>query len=92
MPKAIPLTALFATAAGIVIIDQITKGLANAWLIYAQPNPLLPWLNITLHYNEGAAFSFLSDAGGWQRYFFRLWLRLLVLLSLCGCGACLPRK
>ena len=70
MPKAIPLTALFATAAGIVIIDQITKGMANAWLIYGQPNPLLPRLNITLHYNEGAAFSFLSDAGGWQRYFF----------------------
>jgi signal peptidase II len=28
------------------------------------------WFNLTLQYNTGAAFSFLSDAGGWQRYFF----------------------
>ena len=31
---------------------------------------VLPVFNLTLHYNSGAAFSFLSDAGGWQRWFF----------------------
>ena len=32
--------------------------------------PLLPVLDLTLLHNTGAAFSFLSDAGGWQRWFF----------------------
>jgi signal peptidase II len=32
--------------------------------------PLLPLLNLTYVHNEGAAFSFLSSAGGWQRWFF----------------------
>jgi signal peptidase II len=31
---------------------------------------VFPWFNLTLQHNTGAAFSFLSDAGGWQRYFF----------------------
>ncbi len=33
---------------------------------------VLPFFNLTLAYNEGAAFSFLSDQGGWQRWFFAL--------------------
>lgn len=57
-------------AAVIVLVDQITKVWADASLVYGQPNPILPVLDITLHYNPGAAFSFLSDAGGWQRWFF----------------------
>ncbi|MAK45129.1 MULTISPECIES: signal peptidase II [Spongiibacter] len=57
-------------AAVIVLVDQITKVWADASLVYGQPNPVLPVLDITLHYNPGAAFSFLSDAGGWQRWFF----------------------
>jgi signal peptidase II len=32
--------------------------------------PLVPTLNLTLMYNEGAAFSFLANAGGWQRWLF----------------------
>ena len=32
--------------------------------------PLLPYFNLTYVHNTGAAFSFLSDAGGWQRWFF----------------------
>jgi len=54
----------------IVLLDQWTKGLAQAHLDYGQPQVVLPVLNFTLHYNPGAAFSFLSDAGGWQRWFF----------------------
>jgi len=45
--------------------------------------PLLPSLNLTLAYNEGAAFSFLSDQGGWQRWFFS-GLALLVSMVLVG--------
>ena len=60
----------FAVAALVVLVDQWTKALALTHLEYARPVALLPMLNLTLQYNEGAAFSFLSDAGGWQRWFF----------------------
>ena len=53
-----------------IILDQWTKSIATDTLIYADPVPVLPFLNWTLIHNYGAAFSFLSDAGGWQRYFF----------------------
>ncbi len=46
------------------------NGLQVRHLNYADPVPVLPFLNWTLLHNYGAAFSFLSDAGGWQRYFF----------------------
>jgi signal peptidase II len=54
----------------VVVLDQITKYLADSRLAYADPLPVLPSFNLTLLYNRGAAFSFLSDAGGWQRWFF----------------------
>ena len=53
-----------------IVIDQWTKSVAVAHLVYAQPVPVMPMLSWTLLHNYGAAFSFLSDAGGWQRYFF----------------------
>ena len=54
----------------VIILDQATKLLAEAYLNYRQPLPIIPMFNLTLVYNQGAAFSFLSDAGGWQRWFF----------------------
>ena len=53
-----------------IVLDQWTKWIASTHLNYADPVPVLPFLNWTLLHNHGAAFSFLSDAGGWQRYFF----------------------
>lgn len=53
-----------------VILDQLTKYIAEAELILHKPLPLFPGFNFTLMYNKGAAFSFLSDAGGWQRVLF----------------------
>jgi len=54
----------------VVVLDQATKWLAAAMLDPYRPLPLVPLLNLTLMYNEGAAFSFLAGAGGWQRWFF----------------------
>ncbi|MCW8830906.1 MAG: signal peptidase II [Gammaproteobacteria bacterium] len=54
----------------VAVIDQLTKQLAEQSLSLHQPVPAISNLNWTLMYNEGAAFSFLSDAGGWQRWFF----------------------
>lgn len=53
-----------------IAIDQYTKHIASLNLVYNESVPVLPFLNWTLLHNFGAAFSFLSDAGGWQRYFF----------------------
>ncbi|MDG2046884.1 MAG: signal peptidase II [Halioglobus sp.] len=60
----------FGMALLIVLLDHYTKGLASSGLEYGQPVSVFWWLNFTLLHNTGAAFSFLSDAGGWQRYFF----------------------
>jgi signal peptidase II len=54
----------------VVGLDQWTKGLATAQLEYGRPVVVLPVLNFTLHHNTGAAFSFLNDQDGWQRWFF----------------------
>ncbi|HMY82567.1 MAG TPA: signal peptidase II [Agitococcus sp.] len=54
----------------IIVIDQVTKLYFNQKLQLGQSIELLPVLNWTLAYNYGAAFSFLHDAGGWQRWFF----------------------
>lgn len=54
----------------ILVADQITKFLAETYLIAYQPKPLFPMVNLTLAYNTGAAFSFLSGTGGWHRWFF----------------------
>jgi len=56
----------------IIILDQITKMIASANLQMFDPVIIMPMLNFTLMHNEGAAFSFLSDAGGWQRWFFSI--------------------
>jgi len=54
----------------VVVLDQYTKVLASSELQYAIPVSVMPSLNWFLAHNTGAAFSFLSDAGGWQRWFF----------------------
>jgi len=62
----------------VIIVDQLTKLWAISALAYADPVSLMPSFNLTLMYNTGAAFSFLSEAGGWQRWFFAV---VAVLIS-----------
>ena len=54
----------------VVALDQASKLAAEHYLAYLQPVPVLPFLSLTLSYNPGAAFSFLGDASGWQRWLF----------------------
>ncbi len=54
----------------IIAIDQLSKSWVTQIFAYGETLELLPVLNVTLVHNMGAAFSFLSDAGGWQRWFF----------------------
>jgi signal peptidase II len=57
-------------AAVIVVADQVTKYAIVQYLAGGKTVVLAPFLNLVLVYNPGAAFSFLSDAAGWQRGFF----------------------
>ena len=54
----------------VIILDQASKILADHYLQYHQPVAVMPFFNFTLMYNKGAAFSFLANEGGWQRWFF----------------------
>jgi signal peptidase II len=56
----------------VVVLDQVTKFLATHYLQLHQPLLVLPGFNLTLTHNTGAAFSMLSQAGGWQRWLFIL--------------------
>ena len=54
----------------VLLVDQCTKLLADAMLALHQPVAVVPYLSMYKAYNSGAAFSFLGDASGWQRWFF----------------------
>ncbi|MCF6283374.1 MAG: signal peptidase II [Candidatus Polarisedimenticolaceae bacterium] len=54
----------------VIVADQISKKFAVDIIPLHHSIEVLPFFNWTLMYNEGAAFSFLSDQGGWQRWFF----------------------
>ncbi|MCC6208054.1 MAG: signal peptidase II [Gammaproteobacteria bacterium] len=86
-PRAGGLRWLWLTGA-VLVSDQLSKAWIVATLSLYERIPLLPFLDITRVHNRGAAFSFLSSAAGWQRWFFTalalavsvailLWLRRL---------------
>ncbi|HEY9193964.1 MAG TPA: signal peptidase II [Methyloversatilis sp.] len=54
----------------VVGADQLTKHLITQWLSYGQSWSVTYWFDLVLVYNPGAAFSFLADHSGWQRWFF----------------------
>jgi len=68
----------FGLAVGVVILDQLTKWWALVGLDPHRPLEILPFFNLTLVFNRGAAFSFLAGAGGWQKFFF---IGLAVVIS-----------
>jgi len=61
-----------AVSAAVIVLDLVTK----AWITHAfvpgESRVITPFFSLVLVYNTGAAFSFLADAGGWQRWFFTL--------------------
>jgi signal peptidase II len=56
----------------LIILDQLTKLYFDVLLRYGQRIAVLPFFDFTLLYNPGAAFSFLAQADGWQRWFFTI--------------------
>ncbi|MGB3289457.1 MAG: signal peptidase II [Burkholderiaceae bacterium] len=69
-PKASRFWAWILGALAIVVLDQITKVYFDSHLNYGERWNLLPFFDFTLLYNPGAAFSFLADGQGWQRWLF----------------------
>jgi signal peptidase II len=57
-------------SAAVIVVDQLTKFAAVRYLTRHAEVNLLPFLNLTLTHNAGAAFGFLSDQPGWQKFFF----------------------
>ncbi len=70
--RSIALKTWLLIAAGIVVLDQLTKWLILDAFRDGERKNLLPFFDLTLTYNPGAAFSFLAGAGGWQRWFFTI--------------------
>lgn len=54
----------------VIVLDQLTKQVVLANFQLYEVLPVTPMFNLTLMFNSGAAFSFLADASGWQRWFF----------------------
>jgi signal peptidase II len=66
-------------SAAVILLDQLTKAIVIELLEPGIPHAVIPgFLNWTLAYNTGAAFSFLADQEGWQRWFFTV---LAVVIS-----------
>ena len=64
----------------IFILDLLTKNYALDYLMHNHPLSINNFLNLTLAFNHGAAFSFLSEAGGWQRWFFIIFSFIVILI------------
>jgi signal peptidase II len=59
-----------AVSAAVLAADLATKAWASRAFALGDVREVLPFFNLVLAHNTGAAFSFLADAGGWQRWFF----------------------
>jgi signal peptidase II len=87
-PNALP---WLAVSVLVIALDQFTKHIALTALEYLQRVAVIPgFLNWTLAFNTGAAFSFLHDAGGWQRWLFAV-LAIMVSAVLVVWLARTPR-
>lgn len=71
-PSRRPVLAWGLLAAVIIGLDQATKVWFDTALQYGERWHILPFFDFTLLYNTGAAFSFLADGQGWQRWLFTL--------------------
>ncbi len=74
-------------AIAVAAADQLSKFAVSTLMFYGQSIPLSGFFNLVHVWNTGAAFSFLADAGGWQRYFF-----ILITLGVSICLAVMLHK
>ncbi len=65
-------TRWLAVSAAVVVLDLATKAWVSNVFTPGESLTVTPFFNLVLAHNTGAAFSFLADAGGWQRWFFTI--------------------
>ena len=68
----LPLLRSLAIATVVLLLDQLSKWSALSNLKLGIPEEVLPFMNWLLLFNPGAAFSFLAQSSGWQRWFFTI--------------------
>ena len=68
----LPLLRSLAIATLVLLLDQLSKWSALSNLKLGTPEEVLPFMNWLLLFNPGAAFSFLAQSSGWQRWFFTI--------------------
>ena len=78
MPKFAP---WYALALLLALLDQITKHWVSASFRYGEARPVTGFFNLVLTHNQGAAFSFLASAAGWQRGFFIFIALVAIIVS-----------
>lgn len=66
----------------VIALDQLTKHWVDATMQLYESIELVPFFQLTYLRNQGAAFSFLAGAGGWQRWFF-IGLALIASAAIC---------
>jgi signal peptidase II len=54
----------------VIVLDQLSKAAISSHFAYGESLAVMPFFNLVLAHNTGAAFSFLHDAGGMQRWLF----------------------
>ena len=81
----------FAVAATVLLLDQLTKLWIMTEFVLGDSRYISSFFNLVRAHNEGAAFSFLSDAGGWQRWFFTI-LSSVISLVIVVWLVRLPRQ
>ncbi|HEY0562060.1 MAG TPA: signal peptidase II [Methylophilus sp.] len=65
-----PLMKWFGISVVVVAFDLYTKHLVQQAFVYGEHLNITPFFDLVRYHNEGAAFSFLANAGGWQKWFF----------------------
>lgn len=80
-PTAMKFALWMGLALVLLVIDQVTKIHFETSFSLGQVEPVFAGFNLVLAHNTGAAFSFLADAGGWQRWAFT-GLALAVIVAM----------
>lgn len=60
----------FSLSAVVVALDLYTKHLIEKAFAFGDVKPITSFFDLVRYHNEGSAFGFLNDAGGWQKWFF----------------------
>ena len=73
------LSGWLALIALVIGLDQLTKWAVLARFEYGEARPVTDFFQLVLVFNPGAAFSFLADHSGWQRWFF-----IVLAIAICA--------